>query len=668
MSTEAALDSALIAQARAAIRAQARRIAWLARQPLEPQTFWREFLDRLIEALAAPGGVVWLDEGQGRLVPLAARSFPLELEPIELPAADRHAALLESCLSRHTGRAVDLPAVGSDCRLQEPDGRSLLIQPIEVDGRPVGLIELVQRDTADLQTRRGYLRFLEQMSRHAGQYLHRRPAAPAITSSASDPLVRFIRDVHASLDLDRTACVVANEGYRLLACDRLSVAICGGRSCRLVAISGQDVFDRRANLVRLLERLGSVAAASGEPLWDEGDDASLAPQVEQALKRYIDASHTRSLAVLPLRRPAAEGGAGQGPAAALLIAERIDAVWSDTARTRAVALCKHAGTALGNALEHHAVFLLPVWRALGRWRQLAARGTWTRIGVIAAAIATAAGALLFVPADFTVQVRGTLQPVVRRNIFAPLDGVVDRIAVESGQAVAAGAVLLVLRNTDHELAVTELTGRRLAAREQLASVERALFDEGRRLSVDDRNRLAGQKSELKQRIASLDEQYRWLEQKGSLLNVRSPIDGQVVSWKVADRLAHRPVRTGQVLLTVVDPAGAWELELSIPERRMGHVSRAQQELGGPLGVRFIPATDPGTCQNDTLEQLDLTADVDADEGSVLLGRVAVDNSRLGHPRPGAEVRAQVHCGTKPLGYVLLHELIEFVQARILFHL
>ena len=33
---------------------------------------------------------------------------------------------------------------------------------------------------------------------------------------------------------------------------------------------------------------------------------------------------------------------------------------------------------------------------------------------------------------------------------------------------------------------------------------------------------------------------------------------------------------------------------------------------------------------------------------------------------GADVKAKIHCGREPVGYVLFHELWEFIQSRILF--
>ena len=46
--------------------------------------------------------------------------------------------------------------------------------------------------------------------------------------------------VHESLDQKLTSYTIANEGRRIIGCDRVSVAIRKGRKCVIEAISGQD--------------------------------------------------------------------------------------------------------------------------------------------------------------------------------------------------------------------------------------------------------------------------------------------------------------------------------------------------------------------------------------------------------------------------------------------
>ena len=122
----------------------------------------------------------------------------------------------------------------------------------------------------------------------------------------------FTRNVHASLDPIETAYTIANEARRLIECDRVSVAIRKGNRCTIEAVSGQDVFDKRSNTVRLLGRLASAVVATGEPVWYAGDTRDLAPQVEDAVQEYVDDAHSKMIAVLPLGRPKPDAGRRRG--------------------------------------------------------------------------------------------------------------------------------------------------------------------------------------------------------------------------------------------------------------------------------------------------------------------------------------------------------------------
>jgi hypothetical protein len=128
------------------------------------------------------------------------------------------------------------------------------------------------------------------------------------------------------------------------------------------------------------------------------------------------------------------------------------------------------------------------------------------------------------------------------------------------------------------------------------------------------------------------------------------------------------VRKGQSLLTVVDATAAWQLELHMPQRRMGHISRAAQVSDAPLPVKFMLATHPGEEFAGTIYEINRVADDDGEEGPTVLVRVAIDKTELPDLRPGASVTARVACGTQPLGYVWFHDVWEFVQTQILFRL
>ena len=191
-----------------------------------------------------------------------------------------------------------------DDEAANPTDFLLVFGPLRTDLEMVGLVEIFQRREAAPQVQQGYLRFLVQMCELAGDFLKSHQLRHFSDRQVLwARLEDFTRTVHASLEPIETAYTIANEARRLIECDRVSVAIRKGNRCTIEAVSGQDVFDKRSNTVRLLGRLASAVVATGEPVWYAGDTRDLAPQVEDAVQEYVDDAHSKMIAVLPLGRP-----------------------------------------------------------------------------------------------------------------------------------------------------------------------------------------------------------------------------------------------------------------------------------------------------------------------------------------------------------------------------
>ena len=90
------------------------------------------------------------------------------------------------------------------------------------------------------------------------------------------------------------------------------------------------------------------------------------------------------------------------------------------------------------------------------------------------------------------------------------------------------------------------------------------------------------------------------------------------------------------------------------------------ELDDRLKVTFILATDPHDELRGWIQEIHHQAEVRGEEGNTVLIKVDIRRDELPHHRPGAEVTANVYCGRRSVGYVWFHDLIAFVQSRILF--
>ncbi len=672
MSTEQSIQPELIDQTRQQIRTLVTEIEELGRSQVSPEEFYEGFLHRVVAALAAVGGAVWTLDAEGRL----ALSSQINLGETRLHESQeeqqRHGKLLRKVLTAGEGSVVQPRFASAEEDLANPTDFLLVLGILRSDQEVRGLVEIFQRAGARPAVERGYLRFVLQMCSLAEDYLKTRQLRLYTDRQAIwTQLEQFTRMAHGSLEPRVTAYTIANEGRRLIECDRVSVAIRKGNRCRIEAVSGQEIFDKRSNTVTLLGKVASVVVKAGEPLWYTGDTRDLAPQVEDAVEAYVDDSHSKTVVVLPLARPDEQDEHERDPHyrpdyLGALIIEQINTDGIPAAmRRRIEVVSEHGSVALANALEHNSLFLMPVWRTLGKSKWIVSARTLPKTIAAAIALLAIVVSLFFVPAEFQLHGKGTLEPVEKRDVFAATDGIVTKILVKHGDDVKAGQALVEMRDTNLDVAAEKAAGDLAANTARVQSLQQSINRD--RPDPETRSR---QEEELFQATAmqeSLQKQVDLYKEKKDLLTVRSPIDGKIITWQLEERLINRPVEKSQVLMTVADPTKHWQLEVHMPEDRMGHIKRAQQKMGDELPVDYILATDPSRTLHGTVSEVHEAAEVQGDEGNTVLVRVKIDEHDLGpEVRPGSTVSAKIDCGRRSLGYVWLHDVFEFVQSKILF--
>ena len=123
----------------------------------------------------------------------------------------------------------------------------------------------------------------------------------------------------------------------------------------------------------------------------------------------------------------------------------------------------------------------------------------------------------------------------------------------------------------------------------------------------------------------------------------------------------RPVQRGQVLMTIADPSGEWELELQVHERQIRHVLEAERQAEA-TEVLFTLKSHPGEEFTGRLVEVQRMAEVRGDEGNAVLVRVAIDKRQLPEVPSETTVVAKLHCGSRSLGYVWFGELLDKLAA------
>ncbi len=588
MSTEQPLDPQLIEQTKQQIRSLVGEISQLTKTEISPEEFYSEFLTRVVSALAAVGGVVWTANQDGQL----ALQYQINLQETRLreqeEAQAQHGRLLYKVFSGGEGMLVP-PRSGAEDGQQagNPTDFLLVFGLLKTDLETVGVVEIFQRSDAAASAQKGYLRFLGQMCELAADFLKSHQLRHfSDRQSLWTQLEDFTRMVYASLDPRETAYTIANEGRHLIECDRLSVAIRRGKRCKIEAISGQDVFDKRSNVVRLLGKLATAVTATGDAVWYSGETQDLAPQVEKAVEEYVDEAHSKTVAILPLKRPGppeeedpSNRDKPEEPIGALIVEQIEDSRVAASMVQRVEVVSRHSSTALANAMEHQNLFLMPLWRILGKTRWVLQARTLPKTLSISAAVLAVILFLALWPSKFEMEAKGTLEPVDRRDVFVNTENsVVEDLKVDHGDQVRADQLLAQLRSTKLQNETAMVRGELSSTKQAIASRQRDLQEEGK-LSTEVRSRLRGEKAELEAKRDSLELQLDLCKKNEKELSIKSPISGQVVTWDLRNRLPNgRPVQRGQVLMRVADPSGTWQLELHMPENRMGHIAEAQKEL------------------------------------------------------------------------------------------
>jgi transcriptional regulator with GAF, ATPase, and Fis domain len=672
------VDSQLVDQTKNQIRSLVQEIAELAKSDCSVDDFYEGFLTRTTSALASIGGAVWIRESADEPLKL---HYHINLKKTKLgkdkKAQVRHGRLLKKLADNGEPTLIgpDSGSAGDDLP-GNPTEYLLIVGPLKIDNVTVGLVEIFQRPGAGPTTQRGYLRFLMQMCEIASDFLrNQRIRSFAQQQAMWQQLEQFIRIVHQGLDTEQTVYSIANEGRRLIDCDRASVAIGTGRQCRIKAVSGLDSIERRAEQVKKLGTLAATVIRAGQPLWYTGEDADLPPQIEKKLHDYVDKSHTKMLAIIPLvetvpdsEDPKQTNSTKPKPLGALIVEQLTDSRVTPSLEKRTEIVVEHGQAALTNAAEHNSIFLMPVWKTIGKLTSAFRVGNRAKTLAVLAVTGAALAFLALFPYSFGLGAKGSLIPERQHEVFAKVDGTMEAIFVsdDGDTIVQLGQPLAQMKNSDIELAIDQINGEiAIQEAEKILNLQlqnRSGLNQFELVEVTNKIALANKTIEF----LNKELQIRLLEQQR--LVVTSPADGRVINWNARQNLMHRPVTRGQNLMTVVDPNTKWLIELEMPERRLAHLIEAKRKSDKPLKVTFGLVSNPGTEYVGELLDIDEKLDVYSDEGNSALVRVAFPNDSIVPQLLKSETRvtAKVQCGTRSIGYVIFHEMFETVQSSLMF--
>lgn len=664
----------------------AREIEQMSGQNLAPDVYFQEFLTRVVTAIGARAGAVWMIEETGRLG-LAAQvnleQTGLREKPGAIQANER---LLVEVLQ--TGEARTLNHDGESTL---PTEHVLVLSALHKEKTCVGVVELFQRPDVPAKAQSGYMQFLEQMCGYASRFIEGRRRD---TGESADLKNQFWTDfeqftlrIQRSLDEQEVADAAASDGRNLVGADRMSVVVRKGRSVIVKAVSGQSSVNPRSNLIVAMTKLARRVVEMGETLIYTGKVDGLPPQIEEPLASFVQESGSRLVMLIPtyendplVRKQGEEEDrkrrAKRTKATGCLVIEQIaESEPAPQLEQRAELLADHVGAAMWNARQHSRIFGISVWKLIGqslewfRGRKLAI--TSAVLGAIALVIA--AGALIKV--DYPVDADGKLMPVRQFAIFAKWDGEItaEGLRVVGGETVRKGDILLVMKNDelDEEIQIAEGEIRK---NDEILVIKRSALESARNRAASDptaAESLAQLEVDTTRTRAERDvaqlQLNTLLKRREEKLIIRAPEDGIIPNFQLAQLLKDRPVRQGDHLFDIMDDKGDWHMELLVAEKRMGHILRAQRERrekgeSPELPSQFSLATQPESKFDCRLTTVATRSTTDQEIGTAFeLFAVADENAELPERRIGADVTVRIYCGKTTLAYRCFGDVVEFVQ-------
>jgi hypothetical protein len=682
----------LIEETRRQINRLFDEVARFSETEMPPAEYYGEFLKRVLQGLAAPAGAVWMRTPQGHLQlqhQINVRQVGLDQEAVR----QSHDELLRQAFQQ--GQPKHVPphsstGPGEDSRPApgNPTDFDVILAPIAIDQVVVGLVEVWQGAGRNPNAYPGFVQFVVKMAHLASLYSRNAKLRQIVgQQNLWTQLENFARQIHGSLNPTEVGYLVANEGRRLIECDRVSVGVRLGRKVKVEAISGADVVEKRSNLVQLMRRLMQRVLIWGEKLVYSGvHDDTLPPNVLAALDDYLAESNSKYLVVMPLKDDR-EKDSKRLPRSALLV-ESFETTSPEQMLARLDVVSRHSATALYNAVEHRRIPGRWVWRPIAALQE-GLGGKARAIGLLVAiGLALLISAMVFVPYPLKMEAKGQLLPEQRAWLYSPVPGQVVGLPpeVQPGASVRKGQQLVRMWDNDLGLKILALVGEANSLQSEARNKSNQLTnvkDAAERERLQGEINVAMQTRDLKLvELSALRSLTHADEVHPGNFTLVAPMDGTILNWGFREQLTNRTVKPSDPLLRIGDKTQRWEIELKIPQKHIGQVLQGfrTNKPDEELDVDLLLASHPTEVYKGKLARRKIAGEAtpnkdDPNEADpVVLASVRIDGPGIPAEKrlpkellvTGTEVHSRIRCGNRAMGYALFYGMWEFFYEKVVF--
>lgn len=684
------------------------QLAALSGSTLPPGEFYQELLRKGLDGIDAPAGAVWIKSPQGFLQQQCQQNIAqigLDDRPDGRAA---HNQLLRFAFEKgKPGILGPRQRAEGDRSAGNPTDYTLALAPILTeDNQTLGIVEIFQKPNWNPQD---VVTYTIQVAGYASNYLRNTSNRKvAGQEQVWTQLEVFSRQVHGSLNPTEVAYVVANEGRRMIGCDRISVGIRHGKKVTIEAVSGADVVEKASQHIRLMRRLFDEVIKWGEKLVFRGTrDDTLPPKVLEALDAYLTEQSPKLLVLVPVRdereKPKEGSKEALKPVRSAILMEMFDPpeVTAPLEQKMEV-VAAHSATALYNAAEMKRVPLKPLWWPLMRVQQgLGGKARfWTYFTVATLLLLTLA--LTLIPYPLKLDANGKLAPLDRVYIFPHADGQVVEVKVEPGQEILPGTPVAVVYKQEWAKEIVDLKSRLNGANDRIRQFSQPREAENRNdRSEREQNRVLAEieRNKISEELNNYQRYHKCDLTKPGQFFVTAPSNRPSAAtgiplWKVVTQdlrdMKQKPANPKEPLMRVGNVSGGWEIVLKIPQKHMGKVRKAFVESpendndgrGPYLWVDVLVSSEPtpGHQGRGKMYLTDVTgmAEPNRDDQNesepVVIAYVRINTPYIDKQYyldeklllTDVEVRTRIRAGDHSMGYSLFYGVWEFLYEKVIF--
>jgi RND family efflux transporter MFP subunit len=431
---------------------------------------------------------------------------------------------------------------------------------------------------------------------------------------------------------ESAAMNLCNELATRTGATRVALGWIKGQDVRVKALSHTEQFDKKQELIKLLEKVMEESVDQEEPVHYDPEGAG-SQNVSRAAQELSRVQGGQTILSLPLRRRAdivgavtlefpsstkltPQAAAGLSVAVDLLAPQLYDRYQNDRW------LITKAGLSIRDLSE-------------------AVMGPQHMLAKLIAILVI--GALAFVCTyKPTYHVAATFQfdSIDKRKLEAPFEGYIKDVNVRPGDPVKQGQVLLTFDTTDLQF---KLVGAQAAVAESRAQYAKDSSDPTKQAEA------AIDQAKIDQAQADVN----FYQDQVDRGEVRSPFNGQVLTGDLTDQ-KNALKKAGEELFEVAPPH-TLRAELTVNERDVQQLKPGQR---GHLATTSLP-TQKFAFTIDRIVPLG-----QAKEGSnvfTVYGRMDNEDPSW---RPGLAGEARIDIQQKPLIWIWTHRLIEYVRLKL----